>query len=240
MTTSLNNFDQKQCSLIRSWMAQALAVNNDHYGKFIYQWIAFNAFCYGCYASEANRLRADLKKDKGLANIGNGSIETRGSIRSVGDKIRIELSEPGQITLDLVERYTEDLIFSAFAKAYQSEYGQWLADPEFNKAVVNFKQALFKGHDGKHYIINMARIEDYQRIHNDKLNTDILGPPIVYPFEDIHNLFDLKNVLYQARCNIFHGEKVPDCLNDDRIVKAANPVLSRIMDSVTANLPKEM
>ena len=127
MTTSLNNFDQKQCSLIRSWMAQALAANNDHYGKFIYQWIAFNAFCYGRYASEANRLRADLKKkDKGLANIGNGSIETRGSIRSVGDKIRIELSEPMQITLDLVERYTEDLIFSVFASEYKSEYKQWL------------------------------------------------------------------------------------------------------------------
>lgn len=224
-------------------MKQALAANNDHYGKFIYQWIAFNAFCYGRYVGEANRRRADLKdpkKDIEHMIIGNESIETRGSIRFVGDKIRIELSEPMQITLDLVERYTEDLIFSVFAREYKSEYKQWLADPEFNKAVENFKQALFKGHDGKHYIINMARIEDYRRIHNDKLDMDTLGPPIVYPFEDIHNLSHLKNVLYQVRCNIFHGEKVPGCLNDDRIVKAANPVLSRIMDSVTANLPKEM
>ena len=95
--------------------------------------------------------------------------------------------------------------------------------PEFNKVVENFKQALFKGHDGKHYIINMARIEDYQRIHNDKLNMDTLGPPIVYPFEDIHNLFDLKNVLYQVRCNIFHGEKVPAVLTTIGLLKPLIP-----------------
>jgi hypothetical protein len=39
---------------------------------------------------------------------------------------------------------------------------------------------------------------------------------------------DLKTiikVLYQIRNNIFHGEKIPGEINDDRIVKSALPML---------------
>ena len=32
------------------------------------------------------------------------------------------------------------------------------------------------------------------------------------------------------RCNIFHGEKAPGVLNDDRIVKAATPVLRQLLE----------
>lgn len=37
-------------------------------------------------------------------------------------------------------------------------------------------------------------------------------------------------MLYQIRCNIFHGEKTPGDFNDDRIVKNALPLLRHIVD----------
>jgi hypothetical protein len=52
------------------------------------------------------------------------------------------------------------------------------------------------------------------------------------PFENYADLTQLKNVLYQVRCNVFHGEKVPGDVNDDRIVRAAYPVLLRIMQQL--------
>ena len=46
---------------------------------------------------------------------------------------------------------------------------------------------------------------------------------------DKNNLKTIQKVLYQIRCNIFHGEKGPGDLNDDRIVRASNPVLDYIV-----------
>lgn len=46
---------------------------------------------------------------------------------------------------------------------------------------------------------------------------------------DTNNLKTIYNVLYQIRCNIFHGEKVPGEINDDRIVSYANPILKQIV-----------
>jgi len=48
-----------------------------------------------------------------------------------------------------------------------------------------------------------------------------------------NNLSTIKNVLYQIRCNIFHGEKIPGDINDDRIVKSANPILEQINTYLT-------
>jgi hypothetical protein len=45
----------------------------------------------------------------------------------------------------------------------------------------------------------------------------------------VGNLRQLKSVLYQIRCNVFHGEKAPGDVNDDRIVRAAHPVLDFIV-----------
>lgn len=36
-------------------------------------------------------------------------------------------------------------------------------------------------------------------------------------------------MLHQIRCNVFHGEKIPGELNDDRIVNAATPVLRELL-----------
>ena len=235
MPKPLTGLEPKQCTLIRRWMARA-DDDRDYYGKFISLWIAFNAMCYALYASEANRRRADLKNDKGLASIGETQVETHGSMRAEGGKIRIELLAPGRITLDLVEKYTEDLIFSAFAKDYASKYEEWLQDREFRHFVTDFQKAMQKPDDA-HYIINMARILEFTQQRAMGEPERYLRKPLVCLFEDINDFSALKDVLYQVRCNIFHGEKVPGEPNDDRIVHSAYPVLFAIMSRVTADLP---
>ena len=57
----------------------------------------------------------------------------------------------------------------------------------------------------------------------------LLNQKILVLCED-NNLDTIKNVLYQIRCNIFHGEKIPGDVNDDTIVKSANPVLKYILN----------
>ena len=47
-----------------------------------------------------------------------------------------------------------------------------------------------------------------------------------------NDLTTLKNVLYQIRCNIFHGEKTPGDINDDRIVKSAFPILKYLVENL--------
>lgn len=46
---------------------------------------------------------------------------------------------------------------------------------------------------------------------------------------DRTNLSHLVTVLYQVRNNMFHAEKVPGDPNDDRIVRAARPVLDGVV-----------
>jgi hypothetical protein len=236
MPISLEELDDKQCNLIRSWMKRASNPNDDYYGRFISLWIAFNALCYALYASEANRRRADIKKDKGFFDIGDITLEARGSVRSEAGRIRIEITEPGRITLDLVEKYTEDLIFSEFAKGYASEYSTWIEDPAFKQAIQKFRSALRKP-DGAHYVINMARIREYMELKQAGNKDSYLRKPLVYQLKDISDLAALKDALYQVRCNIFHGEKVPGEPNDDSIVQTAYPALAAIMNQVTAQLP---
>jgi len=47
-----------------------------------------------------------------------------------------------------------------------------------------------------------------------------------------NNLGNMKSLLYQIRCNIFHGEKTPGEINDDNIVKAAYPILDYIINKL--------
>lgn len=49
---------------------------------------------------------------------------------------------------------------------------------------------------------------------------------IIVLFDNIYKLRILKDVLFQIRCNIFHGEKTPSDVHDDRIVATSYPVLS--------------
>ena len=70
----------------------------------------------------------------------------------------------------------------------------------------------------------MARINQYDRAGNIDQQAK---KNILVLFED-NRLRTIKNILYQIRCNIFHGEKTPGGFNDDRIVKVARPVLQEI------------
>ena len=70
----------------------------------------------------------------------------------------------------------------------------------------------------------MARIKAY----NQSENIDEQSKRNILVLCEKNDLKTIKNVLYQIRCNIFHGEKIPGDINDDRIVKSANPILDLI------------
>lgn len=70
----------------------------------------------------------------------------------------------------------------------------------------------------------MARIKAY----NQSEDIDVQSKRNILVLCEKNDLKTIKNVLYQIRCNIFHGEKIPGDINDDRIVKSANPILDLI------------
>jgi hypothetical protein len=79
----------------------------------------------------------------------------------------------------------------------------------------------------------MSRLNEYYDMLEDMKTIEELNKRnIVVLFEDIFNLQILKNVLYQIRCNIFHGEKTPGDINDDRIVSASFPVLKYLLEKI--------
>lgn len=228
-----HSFDEKQQRIILSWLSRAGELEGDAYAAFISVWISFNAYCYGRFALEANRRRANLCNDNGLRTIGSEPIPAVGVVHSDSAKIRIDLDQPGRIIIDLVERYTEDIIYSEFAQSLQNDYMKWLVNPDFLSSVQGFRNALQK-EDGRHYVINMVRISKYREYVENKLNFDTIARRnIVIPFEDINSLSELKNALYQVRCNVFHGEKVPGNVNDDRIVSTAYFPLRQIMEKLS-------
>jgi hypothetical protein len=80
---------------------------------------------------------------------------------------------------------------------------------------------------GESYVINMAKAGQ----HDPSADLQAMeSRNIIVRFTDTASLCQLKDVLYQIRCNIFHGEKAPGVRNDDRIVKAATPVLRQLLD----------
>lgn len=70
----------------------------------------------------------------------------------------------------------------------------------------------------------MARIKAY----NQSEDIDVQSKRNILVLCEKNDLKTIKNVLYQIRCNIFHGEKIPGDINDDRIVKSINPILDLI------------
>jgi hypothetical protein len=142
-------------------------------------------------------------------------------------RFRLNIEKPGKISIVIAERYTEDMIFSQFAHHYQVRYDEILQQPTFQESVKAFRHALAK--NGRWYVVNMARSHDYDPMGD---STIMVERNIIVPFDNYTNLTALKNALYQVRCNVFHGEKVPGEINDDRIVKAAYPVLLVIMETL--------
>jgi len=91
-------------------------------------WIAFNALCYALFAQNANRRRADLSDDRGLAGL-VGTVRARGSLELRRDgRVRIRIEEPGVIQIDIRDRYTEDVVFADFARTYAAPFVTWLEE----------------------------------------------------------------------------------------------------------------
>jgi hypothetical protein len=217
-------YDLKQQRLIQSWIDFADRQNVDAYSQFIALWIAFNAACYGRYFKAANCRRANLSKGKGLEKVPSEPTPIHGTIVRENDRFKLKVSEPGRIVITITDRYTEDTIFNEFAREFKEEYRLALGDEKFRLALDQLRDSLRK--NDRFYVINMARAAEHDLSQDFN---DMKAKNVIVPF-DSSKLRQVKMVLYQIRCNIFHGEKVPGELNDDRIVKCAIPVLRRLLN----------
>lgn len=215
-------FDDKQKTLINAWTTQAAESVNE-YLKFMSNWIAFNAICYNLFYEQSIMDRAELDRKKSkLSSIKdsineNSEIEAQSaSITLKKERIEIDIKVPERLNFSIKEKYTEDLIYEKFVKSYSNKIivGQEIFQ--------NLKESLKK--DDRFYVINMARIKHY----NQSEDIDSQSKRNILVLCERNNLKTIKSVLYQIRCNIFHGEKIPGDINDDRIVKSANPILDNI------------
>ena len=218
-------FDGKQKKLINSWHSQSTK-SEDAYMAFIAEWIAFNAICYKLYYKNAIIERANIDRSKSkLDRIHErfkpgAEVEVKNAkIVGTREKWSIDLSLPERLFISVSNNYTEDIIFNDFVKGNQIWY-----DNNPSQLFVGLKVSLQK--DDRYFVINMAKSDYYSR-KND-IN-EMANKNIVILCED-NNLKTIKNVLYQIRCNIFHGEKTPGDVNDDRIVKSALPILKHIVE----------
>lgn len=220
-------FDDKQKTLINAWISQAKESSNE-YLKFMSNWIAFNAICYNLFFEQAVMDRAELDRGKSKLPKIKKSVKQNAEIHAQStsitlkkERIEINIKLPERLNLSIKEKYTEDLIYEQFVKLYSDKIT--IKDELFQ----SLKESLKKG--SRFYVINMARISAFEQDENideqSKRNIVILC--------ETNNLKTIRNVLYQIRCNIFHGEKIPGDLNDDRIVKSANPILSEITKYLT-------
>jgi hypothetical protein len=215
--------DERQEYLIRGWVAQAQEAQNPYF-RFVSLWIAFNALCYALYHDSANRQRADLKTFR-RGSPEDGYLEAK--VHLEDDKV--EIAEPAlEMKLRISEKYTEDFIFAQFARETQERYTAELeADHEFSAAVDRLRDAMKKPNG--FYVLNLSHkncaevatwTDQQVRQSNNLLRS----------FHDKRKLSLLKDALYQVRCNVFHGEKVPGYANDDQLVEAASPVLRKVVE----------
>ena len=215
-------FDDKQKTLINAWISQATESSNE-YLKFMSNWIAFNAICYHLFFEQAVMDRVELDRGKSKLPRIKESVKQNTEIQAEStsitlkkEKIEIDIKAPERLNFSIKEKYTEDLIYEQFAKSYSNKI---IVGQEIFQSL---KESLKK--DDRFYVINMARIKAYNQFED--INVQSKGNILVLC--EKNDLKTIKNVLYQIRCNIFHGEKIPGDLNDDRIVKSANPILDLI------------
>ena len=220
-------FDDKQKKLINSWHNLA-AKSEDAYMAFISEWIAFNAICYNLYYKKATIERANIDRSKSkLDSIHerfnpDANFEAKNTkLIGTSEKWSVDISLPERLFISVSHNYTEDIIFNEFVKANQNWYNNNPSD-----LFLNLKKSLAKGDN--HFVINMAKSNSY---NSENCINDMATKNIIILCEE-NNLKTIKNVLYQIRCNIFHGEKIPGDINDDRIVKNAFPLLKHIVQNL--------
>jgi len=230
----MNHFDDKQKKLILSWHDLS-EKSEDYYMAFMSEWIAFNAICYNLFYEKATLERADIDRKKSkiiklqemlnenpFFDLKDIKLEARDG------KWSIDIRYPERLFLSISKKYTEDMIFERYVDSYKKDLEQ---SNELVGVFEDLKNALKKGNN-RHYVINMARIKDYKT----SKNIDEMAEQRIVILCETNGLKTIKNVLYQIRCNIFHGEKTPGDMNDDRIVKSALPILKHIVnDLITRN-----
>ena len=218
-------FDNKQKKLITSWHNLS-EKSEDTYMAFMSEWIAFNAICYNLYYEKAIIERANIDRSKSKLNKiherFNPSVNVEAQNAKIAgtlDKWSIDLSLPERLFISVSNNYTEDIIFNEFVKEHQNWYKN-NATNSFNDLKLSLKK------ENRHFVINMAKSQNY----NFKNDIDGMAKQNVLILCEVNNLKTIKNVLYQIRCNIFHGEKTPGDFNDDAIVKSALHLLKYIMN----------
>ncbi|HEY5536996.1 MAG TPA: hypothetical protein VIL99_18930 [Ignavibacteria bacterium] len=229
----MRSFDDKQKDLINSWHKISKRTDGS-YMAFMSEWIAFNAICYNLYYEAATIERANINRDKSklseieeqlsLNNIKKGTA----IIKAKNGKLEIDLEFPERIFFSITRKYTEDIIYNLFVKEYQTWYNkeQQITFPLF----LELKRSLIKSQNGieRSYVNDMSRIKEYSSWNNiEEMNER----NIIILCEE-NNLKTIKKVLYQIRCNIFHGEKPPWDKNDDRIVKSSFPLLTFLVEKL--------
>jgi len=117
-------------------------------------------------------------------------------------------------------------------------FQKWSKDGSWEKAW----QALLQKHNG---LLNMSSIQldgshtaakcgAKSNSYNQENDIGIMANKNIIVLCKKNNLKTVKNVLYQIRCNIFHGEKNPSVRNGDQIVKSALPLLNHIVEFLLA------
>jgi hypothetical protein len=217
-------FDSKQKKLINSWRELG-EKSEDSYMAYIAEWIAFNAICYNLYYQRAVIERATIDRSKSkldrineILNQKSELIPENALISKSSKKVNIDLSLPERLFISIANNYTEDIIFNEFVKNHESWYNSFPSN-----SFIDLQESLRK--KDRFFVINMAKELEYDSEGSIK---EMADKNIIILCEK-NNLKTIKNVLYQIRCNIFHGEKTPGDINDDRIVKHALPVLKYLV-----------
>lgn len=240
------DLDDKQKRIVLSWHKLS-AENSDYYVKFIAEWIAFNAICYALYYKKALKIPAEIVRDKKYEKIivdlesGDHLPAERALLlrEENNSRIRITFLKENNQILELKigdKRYIEKMIFDQFA----SNYRTWYENNDcFNEHFDELKNSL-KKEDGFYYVIKMAEIDAYNEfVRFGNYTEENLEESKTVVFCKENKLGIVKDVLYQIRCNIFHGEKIPGEPNDDRIVQAAFPLLKGIVEFLISDLKIE-
>jgi hypothetical protein len=226
-------FDDKQKKLILSWVHMA-GCSDDAYMQFMMNWIAFNGICYNLYNTKALIERVNIDKNSSRLNMLRTQladsaldVELNGNLGLKDGKIMLELMAPINLRLSIQSGYAENRIFQEFVKEYAKHFE---AMDNFRALFEVLKSSLKKTWHGRdyYYVINMAKLDLYDtRIDYTKMKEKTIVIECA-----VFDLNVIQRVLYQVRCNIFHGEKIPGDINDDRIVKSALPLLQIIVDEL--------
>lgn len=226
-------FYPKQKMLINSWHSLS-DKSNDAYLAFMSEWIAFNAICYGLYHEKAMSERAELKtRGQKLIQIRDRlekSLRITAELAVVeydNEKWNLDINLPEKLSLSISKKFTENLIYDRFV----SEHKVWYRElPNINELFFDLKKASSKKIKGgeRSFVVNMVRSHDF----NDSNDIDKQHESGILVLCEKNELKSIKDVLYQIRCNIFHGEKSPNFINDDRFVKSALPLLRLIVQQL--------